>query len=358
MLVNANVSTEIETISTRIMKRLLISTALASALAGTARADFNPISLTAGSFSQDMVVERNAPHAPPLTTATMDNGAGNTGFTWYEIGYDQADPSTGIPQHGTTFTSESAGDHSFAMAPSYLTNDAVLIDSGVSSATLTLTSPSAYSALSFLVSSGNGSVTINYVVHHADGSTDTGNFSSQDWFSGGGQAYTANGRVSIPDLGLDSVNNGFPKLYSADITLTHASSAVTNVVLTYGSGGGHAGIFAVSGSSGGSFSPIAISGYNKDMIVEAAGILGGGYTTASMDAGTANNGFSWYEQGYNLAAPTTGLPAAGSNFLSAVSNHRFTMPSSYSANNAALIDSPIARRLPSRARQLSRPCRC
>src|SRR5882672_2158907 len=123
------------------MKRLLISSALASALAGAARADFNPISLTPGSFTQDMVVERNAPHAPPLTTATMDSGAGNTGYTWYEIGYDQAAPATGIPQHGTTFTSESAVDHSYGMAPSYLTNDAVLIDSSVPSATLTSTSP-------------------------------------------------------------------------------------------------------------------------------------------------------------------------------------------------------------------------
>src|SRR5215470_14455741 len=150
------------------MTKPLLSLAFVLTCAGITKADFAPIILTPGSYSRDMVVEHDAPHAPAaLTTATMDNGAGNTGNTWYEVGYNQSAPTTGVPAHGTTFTSESAGDHSYQMAPSYLANDAVLIDSSVSSATLTLTSPASYSALSFLLSSGNGSVTIGYTVRHA-----------------------------------------------------------------------------------------------------------------------------------------------------------------------------------------------
>ena len=53
---------------------------LVSAIGGIARAGFNPIPLTSGSFNQDMVVEPAAPapaQAGGYTTASMDNGAGN-----------------------------------------------------------------------------------------------------------------------------------------------------------------------------------------------------------------------------------------------------------------------------------------
>src|ERR1700757_2064867 len=72
-----------------------------------AHADFAPIPLTAGSFTQDAVVEKNAPKAPAsLTTASMDAGTGNTGYTWYEQGFDASAPFTGLPPAGSIFVSE------------------------------------------------------------------------------------------------------------------------------------------------------------------------------------------------------------------------------------------------------------
>src|SRR3954470_24067253 len=115
------------------------------------RADFAPIPLTPSSFNQDMVVENSAP-APVIaggyTTASMDSGTANNSTSWYEQGYNTASPTTGLPAAGSTFTHQNAGNHQYRMAPSYAANNAVLLDSTLSSATLVLTTPAAYAQLS------------------------------------------------------------------------------------------------------------------------------------------------------------------------------------------------------------------
>src|SRR5262250_578552 len=123
----------------------------AALLSGVARADFIPIPLTSGSFNQDVVVEKNAP--PPVqqvTTASMDGGMANTNFSWYERGYNLGFAYTGFPVAGSTITSDSLAGHDYRFAPDYKTNNAVMIDSTLTSGTLTLATPAAYARLSFL----------------------------------------------------------------------------------------------------------------------------------------------------------------------------------------------------------------
>ncbi|MGH7942185.1 MAG: hypothetical protein ACREFR_14050, partial [Limisphaerales bacterium] len=91
------------------------------------------------------------------------------------------------------------------------------------------------------------------------------------------------------------------------------------------------------------FTPIRLASgsYNEDMVVEsnAPAVPNGNYTTASMDNGTANTGNGWYAQGYNRAAPATGLPPPGSTITNAFSSdHAYTLAPSYTANNAAMVD--------------------
>ena len=64
---------------------------------------------------------------------------------------------------------------------------------GNNGATLTLTTPGAFGGLSFLASSGNGTVTVAYTINFADGSTEAGTFDSPDWFNGTDPVVTANG---------------------------------------------------------------------------------------------------------------------------------------------------------------------
>jgi hypothetical protein len=88
------------------------------------------------------------------------------------------------------------------------------------------------------------------------------------------------------------------------------------------------------------YTPITIaSGYNQDLVIEKGAPASGAVAniTATMDYGTAKTGATYYETGYNTAAPTTGLPASGSTFTSqADPNHTYTM-GNYSANNAVLL---------------------
>ena len=78
--------------------------------------------------------------------------------------------------------------------------------------------------------------------------------------------------------------------------------------------------------------PIPVTGYNQDIVVEAgANITATGTTTATMDGNNA--GGTWYEQGYNTNAPTTGLPVHGSTIVSAAAaDHSYTFPPSYGFN--------------------------
>lgn len=313
---------------------------LSAAAVQTASAQFAPILLNPSSYNQDMIVEK--PNV--VTTATMDNGTANTGATWYEMGYDASATGgiTGLPHPGTTIVSSSAADHSYMFAPDYTTNCAILIDGTVTNCTITLTPSGAYSALSFLLASGNGAETIAYKVHHADASVDTGTITAKDWFFNSPVAFVANGRVDVTGRVPDNVNNGEPNLYPTDITLANTVSPVTSIDFSRSGSGGHGAILAISGSTGSGFNPIVFTGYNKDMIVEAAAQAlppNGLYTTASMDGGTANTGNSWYVKGFDTAAATTGLPAAGSTIASAAAlDHQYIFAPNYSSNNVLMID--------------------
>jgi predicted alpha-1,6-mannanase (GH76 family) len=326
-------------------KRGLMILFVVLGIASVARANFVPITLTGGSFNQDMVVESTAP-APVVsggyTTASMDSGIGNTLTSWYEQGYNTASPTAGLPHAGATFTSQSLPTHQYAVAPSYTTNNALLLDSTLTNGTFTLTTAAAYLQLSFLESGGNNGVAFRYTVHHLDGTVETGNASIPDWFNGSSPAWTANGRLDVSTFALQSVANN-PRLYSLDVTLTDAASPVTSIDFAYASGTGHGAIMAVSGANGGSFSPIVVTGYNQDIVVEAAAGKPGalsGVTTATMDAGTNNASSTYYEAGYVPQAPGTGLPRAGTLLTNvSAADHVYRMPPSYTTRNAVLISS-------------------
>lgn len=315
----------------------------------TARADFNPVPLASSSFNYDIIVERTAP--PPIgraTTASMDAGTNNTDASWYEIGFNTAAPTTGFPAAASTFASAAAANHQFTMAPSYATNNAMLIDGIVSNGTWILSTPAAYTNLSFLTSGGHNGRTIGVLIHHQDGTAERGSFSSPDWFNVASPAYTANGRVNVQTFLFDSVSSGNPRLYSRDIPLTNKTSPVISIDLTNASlAGGNVGIFAVSGTTptSATWTPVTVTGYNADMIVEVDAphpVPLTSATTATMLNGTANTGTTWFEAGYDPFLPTNGLPATNSTITSANQpDHHYKLPPSYTANNAAVLDGAI-----------------
>jgi hypothetical protein len=238
------------------------------------------------------------------------------------------------------------------MAPSYTANNAVLINSAVTSGALQISTPAAYAGLSFLLTAGGGSGSIQAVIRHANGIPETNALPVPDWFNGASPAFTVKGRVDVQSYAFDNVGASNPRFYSVDVTLIDAVSPVTNVVFNYVSGGNHC-ILAVSGSTGGAFTPVTVAGYTRDMIVEAAAPKFGalaGKTTATIENGAANTGATWYEAGYLSFAANTGLPAAGSlhtNFF--YPDHQYVFAPGYTSNNAVFLSAgvPTASLVPS-----------
>lgn len=326
------------------MKRFFYRIAIlnCTVLVNATAAQFVPIPLTSDSFNRDVVVEKGAP-APliPVTTASMDNGSANAGYTWYERGYQADWVSTGLPTAGSIIQGEEVPDHEFELPASYTTNNAILIDSVDQAGALDLVPPSAMGFVSFLLSAGGGSVTVGCRVHHEDGSEETGSFVAPNWFNEPRPAWTANGRADVKSFTFSDINSVNPRLYARDLALTNLTSPVTRIEFTYEAGVGHAAIFAASGApdSGSLFAPLHVQGYSHDMVVEVTAphprfLLA---TTATMDEGDQNRLSTWYEQGYVTNAPATGLPPAGSR-LTNHAGQAFTLAPSWSENNVVLID--------------------
>jgi hypothetical protein len=220
-----------------------------------------------------------------------------------------------------------------------------MIDGTFTNAVMTLATPASYSRLSFLTSAGNGPGNVQFTVHHQNGTTETATFTSPNWLSTVGVAYTAAGRVDVNAFTFDGVSQNYPTLFSRDVPLSNTNNPVTQIDFSYVSGAAHNAIFAVSGSTNqvDPFTPINVTGFNVDLVVESTAarresLLSA--TTASMEGGVLESGRTWYELGYYPLSPATGLPAPGSILTdSAAPDHRYSLATDYTVNNAIMFDS-------------------
>lgn len=310
------------------------------------RGDFLPMPLTPESFNHDLVVERSAPGPVlPATTASMDTGWTNTGYSWYERGYNRDWPATGLRAPGTIITSDLRADHLYQLAPDYRTGNVAIVDVTVPSAALRLWSPAPYRALSLLLSGMHGGLlgAVGVTVLHQDGPSESYSVASHGWMESGYAACTTDGRVDVGTFYFSDLNSGLPKLFTADLLLTNTASPVTRIEFSHLSGVRTA-VFALSGSGIGQteFQPIGVSEYNADVIVEAGASRPqrlGSATTGSMESGGNNSLRTWFEQGYCASSPLRGLPEAGKVLTSlAAADHQYVLAASYESNNAILLD--------------------
>jgi hypothetical protein len=307
---------------------------------------FNPVALTSNSFDFGIVVPASYPVLPAnaAVTVTMDGGPLLNGNTWYEVGTDLGAPSTGLPPAGSLLVDESRPDHQFILPSSWIGNNCLFVGNypgfGLTEGAFVLTDPIACTSLSFLNSAGNGPANLLCIINHADGTTETNDFVSLDWFNSASAAFSAQGRLTV------SGNGGFNhvgspagcKLFSTDVALANTNSPVTAITFAWISGG-RAAIFAVSASTGSAYTPVAVTGYDADIVVETT-LLPLPYT-ASMDNGaniSNGGGNTWYETGWDPLAPTTGFPPQGSLVPAFFTGTPFQMSSNYSAPMATLID--------------------
>ncbi len=332
-----------------------------------ARAQFTPVPINPASFNHDVVVEASAPAIlNGAVNATVDGGTNKSGNTFYEQGYNPAAPTTGVPVHGTTVSY--FGTNTFQMAPDYHVNNVLLVGHAaggrtpLTGGTLTLTTPQAYSGLSVLATSGNGPVTVFYTIHYADSTSAQGTFTALDWFNNTNYVFNAAGRVSMGG-GVANVNgNPAGACYAVNVASVNTTVNITSIDFSYYNSGnplnpyqnGRAVIFALSGTTDGiNYSPVPVTGYNADVVVEAdappttgmsqaGGSILTNNCTATMDGGTSKGNNCWFEQGYYPGFPNSGFPAPGSTVASATLPATYTMPASYAANNAVLLASNVS----------------
>jgi PEP-CTERM motif-containing protein len=205
----------------------LVAAALAPAVAS---AQLAPVPIIG--YNADVIVELGAPvNLHDAVTATMDAGAAENGDTWYQLGFNASAPTTGLPA-GSNVASQT-GNGTFAIQPA-VGNNAVLLNSATPTTTLNLITPAPYSRLALYSSSGNGSGTLTYTLHFADGATETGTFTSPDWFNvTQNVAYVANGRVEPNDRSFDAVNSGNPRVYEQAFNVTNTGANLTGMDLRW-----------------------------------------------------------------------------------------------------------------------------
>ncbi|MDB5354839.1 MAG: hypothetical protein JWN24_1292 [Phycisphaerales bacterium] len=209
-------------------------------------AAFQPIN--AMGYNQNMIISKAS--GGSLVTATMDGGTAKTGNTFYELGVNTGSSATGLPAGGAIFGSANDANHVFKFQ-SYSGNNAVMLDSSNTTGTLTLGGTTSYSALSFLLSEGNGGSTFNAVIHFVGAPDQTYTGIAPDWFNGSPIAFDANGRETLAG-GFGNVGSGNPRLYQADITLTDTTDPISSIDLSFvptTNGTNRTAIFGLSGIS-------------------------------------------------------------------------------------------------------------
>ena len=283
------------------MKSKLLPILLAGACLNQARADFNPVALTPGSYTYDIVVESNAPGALPFCiNATTGSGTSEGDNTYFEQGYyaqpGQAGGNLGVPVHNTVFTNINNANVTFQMPPVVATNNTLQLDTGLPSASFDVNSGLSFQSLAVL-EGGSGPGSVTYTVTHSDASVDTGTLSISDWFTPAGIqiAWGCNARVNngggFDVRSTSAVNNVYPYLYSYYITIAHAAP-ITNITFNY-TGSHEANFYSVSGEvvGGTTWAPVSIGGWNRMTTVPA---IVPPPTTATMDSGTNNTGNTWF----------------------------------------------------------------
>ena len=228
--------------------------------------------LTASSFTQNMVVGVGQTFANSGITATMDGGTVLSGNTWYQYGQNANDVAntngpggtnlrSGLPM-GTTITSFANPTINYQMRPTG-TNNALLLDAANPTGTMTFTVPlvtgSGANALSFLSSTGNGGTasTITAVLHYSDGTPNaTVTFAALDWFGNSPIAVSTSGRIAA---GTDpgTYNNitspptltASPSLYDMIVTNPNPSDPISSITLsTNAASTQHTAIMAIGGT--------------------------------------------------------------------------------------------------------------
>ncbi len=193
-------------------------------------AQITPVSATG--YNQNMIISTASGAAN--ITATMDGGTAMNGDVFFEQGVDGGATAAGLPKAGVIFGSATDANHTFVLGPNGPgQNNALMLDPSSTTGTLTLSTPTRFSLLSFLVSGANGGGNIGLTIDYANGGTQTATISAPDWFNNSPIAIDANGRVDTALNDFNNITAGNPRMYQEDVSLSDTVDPVTSVNFSY-----------------------------------------------------------------------------------------------------------------------------
>src|SRR5215831_6101476 len=290
------------------------------ASSGLLAANMTPISVTG--FNWDVVIE-NTGTGPPFTSYASELNPGE-GNVFYQSGLPGH--SYGLPVSGG-FTS-AVGDGTVFQFQPYTGNNALVLssDTGISTGTLTLTTPNMYSRIAVIANSasggGGGTMTFNF----NDGTSFVTNYNAPDWFNNSGFALQGVERINLNSGAVSGAPDN-PRFYQTSIDLYSALGATNKTVVSIRfdqpSGGRSTGIYALSGEIAPQIPATIVSNPNNTTVSELASI-----TFSALAAENPFPTLQWYRNGapisdttdLNYSIATTALTDNGATFQLVASN--------------------------------------
>ncbi len=227
----------------------------------------NPITLTAGSFNQDVIVSKTDPTTAPFGTTTSVDDAN---FVFYEHGRSPTGTNltltTGGLPTGGLLTSVSNANQTFQLqgygTTGANTNNTMKVGNNATAGgtgTITLATPASFSQVAIATTTGSGPTTYNAVLNFSDGSSTTYSaLTGQNWFNTTNAIITGLDRFNTSTV-VGGVNTGSfdnnatnPQIYSQVLSLspTDAAKSLTSITFTKTAAAGALNIFALSGGLG------------------------------------------------------------------------------------------------------------
>lgn len=294
------------TLFTSLMKGKVVLYLLLSLIPAAAYCQtYSPMPVTG--FTQDIFAESGT-SSLATTTTFLDA----TNHVMYTASFAATNGLNGGVLDNGTFAS---GTRTYQLAPYTESNAIYLSLNGAiagttASSTLALQTPAAFSRISFLSFSTEGTSTLNVVLNFTDGTTsNAGNFTFQDWFSGPNAVYANFGRIArlaSPPYTVDGYPTN-PRWYAADIPISCDNQAklLQSVTITYVSQGGTSGRAVALAVSGVSYTPLATSA----VISPASCGSPNGSIALTATGGTAPLSYVWNTTPPQFTATASNLPA-------------------------------------------------
>jgi hypothetical protein len=208
-------------------------------------------------------------------TASIDGGTSKSGDTWYELGVNGLQPTTGIQLGLVTAAYDPFSTYLFRPGDGL---NVLMLDSANPTGTLTFTRPISVVGLSLAGSSGHGSGTTAMTLRFSDGTSSSLSAVVGDWFNNSPRIQTSNGRINIFNNAFNNVNSDNPRILAINTGLATADQSKFLSSIDFSWTGSAAdtvtAIFGVSGDVTGighfTAIPLEASSFNHDVIVGMA----------------------------------------------------------------------------------------